>query len=113
MCVCFCFALRSFLFFRCANVSSVLLLMLSVPDDSINTLRVKMLVLLDQDEPTRAALCAAGASDLFATRTPVCPKKATGFFHGLHEELLPRWVKDEAVTLVDLIEDARMLYLIA
>jgi len=98
---------------KCSHVTSVLLLMLSKPNDSINTLRVKMLVLLDQDEPTRAALCATGPSDLFPTRIPVCPKKASGFFQGLHDELLPRWVKDESVTLGDLIEDARMLYLIA
>ena len=94
-------------------MSSVLLLMLAKQDDSINTLRVKMLALLDQDEATRALLCAAGPSTLFPTRVPVCPKKATGFFQGVQATRLPRWVKDECVTLDGLIEDARMLYLIA
>ena len=81
--------------------------------DSINKLRGKVLILLDQDEATRVALCASGASELFPTRRPVCPKKATGFFQGMHNEVLPRWVKDETVTLENFVDEARMLYLIA
>ena len=98
---------------RCAHVTAALLPLLPQPGDSMLILQAKVLIMLDQDESLRAALCAAGPSDIFPTRRPVCPKKATGFFQGLHDLLLPRWIKDEAVTLADFIDEAWMLYLIA
>ena len=98
---------------RCTHVSAALMPLLPKSGDSMHKLRGKMLILLDQDETTRKALCATGPSDLFPSRRPVCSKKATGFFQGMHSEVLPRWVKDEAVTLEDFVDEARMLYLIA
>ena len=100
------------------------------PTDCSHTLRMKLLVLLDQvrppnparpsrpltrlpqDEATRRRLCEF-QSDLARDWRPVCKVKATRFYETLHEELLPAWVKDETVTLDEAVERARMAYLIS
>ena len=80
--------------------------------DCLHTLRVKLLVLLDQDEATRARLCeyrSPGVRDWH----PVCRVKATRFYAELHDSLLPGWVKDETVTTSDFVDRVRAAYLVS
>jgi hypothetical protein len=82
------------------------------PADCANTLRMKLLVLMDQDEQTRRRLCEF-QSELARDWRPVCKTKATRFYAALHDQVLPEWVKDEAVTLDEAIDAARMAYLVS
>lgn len=43
----------------------------------------------------------------------MCRIKASRFYATLHDELLPSWVKDETVTLDEIIERVRMAYLVS
>ena len=80
-------------------------------NDSLHTLRGKVLVLLEQDEVTRRRLCEF-KSKLVRDWQPLCPAKATRFYAQLHSELIPNWVKDEEVTLSEFIDSARAAYLV-
>ena len=82
------------------------------PDDCLHTLRAKLLVLLDRDEPTRRRLCAF-TSPVVRNYRPVPADKASAFYVELHERLIPDWVKDETVTLGNFVDSVRMAYLIA
>lgn len=81
-------------------------------EDCLHTSRIKLLVLLDQDEATRKKLCEY-RSDLARDWQPVCPQKATRFYGDLHSHLLPDWIKDETVTNSEFVERARMAYLVS
>ena len=81
-------------------------------DDCLHTLRIKLLVLLDQDEATRVRLCEY-SSPVARDWRPVCRVKATRFYTELHDALLPAWVKDETVTASDFVDRVRMAYLIS
>ena len=80
--------------------------------DCLHTLRVKLLVLLDQDEATRARLCEY-RSPVVRDWHPVCRVKATRFYAELHDSLLPGWVKDETVTTSDFVDRVRAAYLVS
>jgi hypothetical protein len=81
-------------------------------DDCLHSLRIKLLVLLDQDEGTRARLCEY-RSPIARDWHPVCRVKATRFYIDLHESLLPGWVKDETVSASEFVERVRMAYLVS
>lgn len=80
--------------------------------DSVLQLRVKLLVLLDQDEVTRKELVTK-KNKKRGYFGPVPLLKANAFYQALHGQLIPSWVSNEAVTLDDFIDKARMVYLIA
>jgi len=80
--------------------------------DSINILRVKLLVLLDTDEESRNRLCAF-ASETIKDLRCLCPLKASTFFEELHSTLLPEWVQDECKDTYDLLEAVRDAYLVS
>jgi hypothetical protein len=80
-------------------------------NNSLHTLRGKALVLLEQDGVTRVRLCEF-KSEVVRDWQPLCPAKATRFYALLHSELIPNWVKDEEVTLLEFIDSARATYLI-
>ena len=82
------------------------------PGDGLHALRARLLVLLDLDEATRRRLCEF-RSELVRDWLPACPHKASRFYAALHDELLPAWVKDETVTAEELVDRARMAYLIS
>ena len=81
-------------------------------DDCLHTLRIKLLVLLDLDEPTRLRL-SEYTSPMVRDWHPVCRVKATRFYLELHDSLLPGWVKDETITASDFVERVRMAYLVS
>jgi hypothetical protein len=81
-------------------------------EDCLHTLRIKLLVLLDQDEETRRKLTEY-KSNVARDWHPVCPRKATRFYAELHDQLLPDWIKDETITNSEFVDRARMAYLVS
>jgi len=81
-------------------------------DDCLHSLRIKLLVLLDQDEATRRRLCQY-TSPVVRNYSPVPTEKANRFYVDLHERLLPEWIKDETITAGDFVDRARMAYLVS
>lgn len=94
------------------GVTDALRLYRPSPEDCLHTLRIKLLVLLDQDEGTRRRLCEF-VSPVVRNYAPVAPEKADRFYADLHDRLIPDWIKDETVTAVEFVERARMAYLIS
>jgi hypothetical protein len=80
--------------------------------DCMHIARIKLMVLLDQDEGTRRRLCEY-TSDLARDWRPVCAQKATRFYAELHDVLLPEWIKDETISHSEFIERVRMAYLVS
>ncbi len=81
-------------------------------EDCLHSLRIKLLILLNQDERTRRRLCEY-TSTAVRNFTPVPEEKANRFFTELHDDLIPNWVKDETITPGEFIESVRMSYLIS
>jgi hypothetical protein len=84
----------------------------AAPDDCLHSLRIKLLVLLDQDEGTRRRLCEY-TSPAVRNYSPVPAEKANRFYVDLHERLIPDWIKDETVTAGEFVDRVRMAYLIS
>jgi hypothetical protein len=82
------------------------------PGDCLHALRIKLLVLLDQDEGTRRRLCEF-SSPTVRNYAPVPPEKADRFYAELHDRLIPDWIKDETVSAGEFVDRARMAYLIS
>ena len=80
--------------------------------DTTHLLRIKLLVLLDQDESVRKRLCEYTSPNAREWR-PVCPSKASRFYVELHERLIPDWIKDESVSSEEFVDKVRMSYLIS
>jgi hypothetical protein len=97
---------------RTEGVRDALLPYAPAADDCMHALRIKLLILLDQDETTRVRLCEY-SSPLAREWRPVCRAKATRFYTDLHDSLLPTWVKDETITASDFVDRVRMAYLIS
>jgi hypothetical protein len=83
------------------------------PSDCMHTTRIKLLVLLDQDEGTRRRLCEYTSKGAARDWLPVCPHKAARFYAELHDTLIPAWIKDETVTSSEFVDRVRMAYLIS
>jgi len=43
----------------------------------------------------------------------VCPHKACSLYDQLNDAVIPQWIKDERVTLLDLVENLKDAYLVA
>jgi hypothetical protein len=82
------------------------------PDDCLHGLRIKLLILVDQDEATRRKLCEF-TSPVVRNYTAVPPEKADRFYADLHDNLIPEWIKDETVTPGEFVDRVRMSYLIS
>jgi len=82
------------------------------PDDCLHSLRIKLLVLVDQDETSRRRLCEF-VSPVVRNYASVPPEKADRFFADLHDALIPEWIKDETITAGEFVDRARMSYLIS
>ena len=83
------------------------------PGDCMHLARIKLLILLDQDEGTRRRLCEYTTKGPARDWKPVCPQKAARFYAELHHELIPAWIKDETVTSSEFVDRVRMAYLIS
>lgn len=96
----------------CPGVTEAATMFMPSPQDCLHTLRIKIMVLIDQDEGTRRRLCQFTSSKVSNYR-PVDPKKADRFYSDLHYNLIPDWIKNETVSSSDFVDKARMSYLIS
>ena len=81
-------------------------------DDCLLTVQAKVLVLLHEDEITRRELVEKPAPHA-GHFGPIPVLKANIFYQELHNTLVPKWISDEHLNTHDLIESARMTYLIS
>ena len=79
-------------------------------DTSLASLRVHFCLLLNQDYNMRVKLCSSRLAWYIPT---LCPHKACNFYDQLQEELVPRWIRDENLSLLDLMENLRDSYLVS
>jgi hypothetical protein len=80
------------------------------PDASVSCLRVRFFLLLNQDYRMRMRLCGDRVAGHLP---PLCLYKACGLYEQLHEALVPRWLRDERITLLDFSEQLKDAYLAA
>lgn len=75
---------------------------------SLCHLRIVFFLLLSRDSVTRKKLCESKISWYLPV---LCPHKACRFFDELDNIVIPRWVRDETVGLVDFEEMLKESYL--
>ena len=119
-------------FFNSQAIGDILKFYEPSPTDTVNKLRCKFLVLLDQvsvllvcipelhltrpnthaeqDEKTRHQL-ALYRTDVIRGRKAIDPEKADRFYDALHENLLPAWARNEDISDDALIDSVRGSYL--
>jgi len=79
-------------------------------DASLTSLRALFFLLLIQDSRLRMRLC----KDKLLGYLPVlCPHKACSLYAELRDAVVPMWIKDERVSLLEFVERLREAYLVA
>ena len=73
-------------------------------------LRVRFFLLLNQDHRMRVRLCHGKVAPYLNS---VCAYKACNLYEQLRESVVPAWIKNETVTLLDLAENFKDSYLVA
>ena len=96
--------------FPTAGVSSALALLAPAADTPLAGLRVRFFLLLNQDQRMRSRLCHGRVAVYL---NPVCAYKACNLYEQLRETVVPAWIKNENVTLLDLAESLKDAYLVA
>ena len=79
-------------------------------DTPLAGLRVRFFLLLNQDQRMRVRLCQGKISSHLA---PVCAYKACSLYAQLSESVVPAWIKNETISLLDLAENLKDAYLAA
>jgi len=90
------------------GVKDALQLMRPSPGDSLNKLRAKFFLLLNEDEKMRKQLGNVKSTLMVS----LCPRKAELFYDSLCDELIPTWIKDEKIPLEAFIDSLRASYLV-
>ena len=80
------------------------------PEASLACLRARFFLLLNQDHRMRSRLCQERVAGHLA---PVCPHKACSLYDQLHVSVVPQWIKDERVSVLDFTEQLKDAYLVA
>lgn len=83
--------------------------------DSLDALRIKFFVLLNEDETMRRNLSnvrEAGQTGMVMVCS-LCPFKAERFYDALSDELIPGWIKDCRVTREAFVDSLRQAYLVS
>ena len=80
------------------------------PDASLACLRARFFLLLNQDHRMRARLCQERVAGHLS---PVCEHKACSLYDQLHDTVIPQWIKDERISLLDFAENLKDAYLVA
>jgi hypothetical protein len=75
---------------------------------AISTLRVIFFLLLSKDAIMRRKLCEVQITWFLPM---LCPHKACGLYESLEGSVIPKWIRNEAVTILDFEETLRDLYL--
>jgi hypothetical protein len=81
-----------------------------VGETSLAALRVRFFLLLNQDHRMRVRLCHGKLSPHL---DPVCVYKACNLYEQLRETVVPMWIKNETITILDLAEQLKDSYLVA
>ena len=79
-------------------------------DEPMASLRLRFFILLNVDESMRTEL-VQGDFGLFLP--PMREAKACRFYDELADRLLPNWMKDESVTVQDIMESITDAYLVS
>jgi hypothetical protein len=79
-------------------------------DTPLAGLRARFFLLLNQDQRMRVRLCHGKIS---AHLAPVCAYKACCLYAQLSESVVPAWIKNETITLLDLVDHLKDAYLVA
>lgn len=79
-------------------------------DTPLAVLRVTFFLLLNQDQRMRARLCHG---EIVPYVKPMCAYKACSLYTQLRETVIPSWIKNEEVTVLDLSERLKDAYLVA
>ena len=99
----------------CAGVAEALQLLRPCEGDSLHTLQIKFIVLLNEDETMRRNLSnvkEAGQTGMLLVCS-LCPFKAERFYDTLCDELIPRWIKDSRVSREAFVDQVRQAYLVS
>ena len=83
-----------------------------VPSASMShaTLRAVFFVLLNRDSRMRDTLCAKRVAPYLPE---LCPHKACRFYDSLDETVVPGWVKDEGMHILEFVESLKEAYLVS
>jgi len=77
-------------------------------DSSISLLRVVFFLFLSKDGVMRKKICEAQIAWFLPT---LCPHKACVFYEALDVQVIPQWIKNESIELLDFEELIRDSYL--
>jgi len=96
--------------FPTAGVRAALVTLSPPPDAPLAALRVRFFLLLNQDHLMRVRLCHGKVT---AYLPSLCVYKACNLYEELRDSLVPAWIKNENITLLDLAEKLKDAYLVA
>lgn len=96
--------------FPTAGVRAALASLAPTAETPIAALRVLFFLLLNQDHRMRSRLCYGKIAPYL---NPVCAYKACNLYEQIRETVVPAWIKNETVTLLDLAENLKDAYLVA
>ena len=96
--------------FPTPGVRAALASLAPTSETPIAALRVLFFLLLNQDHRMRIRLCHGKIAPYL---NPVCAYKACNLYEQLRESVVPAWIKNETVTLLDLAENLKDAYLVA
>lgn len=96
--------------FPTPGVRTALAALAPTAETPMAVLRVLFFLLLNQDHRMRVRLCYCKIAPYL---NPVCAYKACNLYEQLRESVVPAWIKNETVTLLDLAENLKDAYLVA
>ena len=96
--------------FPTSGVRAALASLAPAADTPLAGLRVRFFLLLNQDFRMRVRLCHGKVAVYLK---PVCAYKACRLYEQLRESVVPAWIKNETITLLDLDENLKDIYLVA
>ena len=96
--------------FPTPGVRAALAALAPVAETPLVALRVLFFLLLNQDHRMRVRLCQTGIAPYLP---PLCAHKACTLYESLREAVVPSWIKNETVTLLDFAESLKDAYLVA
>jgi hypothetical protein len=91
------------------GVREALQLLRPAEGDSLNKLRAKFFLLLNEDGRMRERLGRVQHHLMIS----LCDLKAERFYDSLCDELIPVWIKDESVALEEFVDRLRAAYLVS
>lgn len=85
-------------------------------EDTLDMLRAKFFILLNEDETMRKFIANPSGEKTKKNKdigfiTPLCPHKAVCFYDELNNQVLPAWAQDQTIPLFVFIDMIREVYL--